>query len=47
MRIADIASAPVYVTNPEQPLAVAAHEMRARGVGALVVSIRMLLGQGP
>ena len=37
MRIADIASAPVYVTNPEQPLAVAAREMRARGVGALVV----------
>jgi CBS domain-containing protein len=37
MRIADIASAPVYITHPEQPLAAAAREMRARGVGALVV----------
>ena len=37
MRIADMASAPVYITHPEQPLAVAAREMRARGVGALVV----------
>jgi CBS domain-containing protein len=37
MRIAEIASAPVFVAYPEQPLAAAAHEMRTHGVGALVV----------
>jgi CBS domain-containing protein len=37
MSIAEIASAPVYIAHPEQPLAAAAREMRVRGVGALVV----------
>jgi CBS domain-containing protein len=37
MRILEIASAPVFVAHPEQALAVAAREMRTRGVGALVV----------
>jgi CBS domain-containing protein len=37
MKILEIASAPVFVAHPEQPLAAAAQEMRARGVGALVV----------
>ena len=37
MSIAEISSAPVYVTTADQPLAAAAREMCARGVGALVV----------
>ncbi len=37
MRIVEIASAPVLVAYPGQPLAVAAREMRAHGIGALVV----------
>lgn len=37
MRIADIASTPVRVAHPREPLAAAAGEMRRHGVGALVV----------
>jgi CBS domain-containing protein len=37
MRIQEIASAPVFVAYPDQPLAQAAREMRSHGVGALVV----------
>ena len=37
MRIRDIASAPVVVAYPDQPLAQAAREMRSYGIGALVV----------
>jgi len=37
MKILEIASTPVFVAHPEQPLAAAAREMRTRGVGALVV----------
>ena len=37
MRIAEICSGPVFVAYPDQALAAAAREMRAHGVGALVV----------
>src|SRR6516164_8554329 len=37
MRIAEICSSPVFVAYPDQALAVAAREMRAHEVGALVV----------
>jgi CBS domain-containing protein len=37
MRIAEICSSPVFVAHPDQALAVAAREMRAQDVGALVV----------
>jgi len=37
MRIAEICSSPVFVAYPDQALAVAAAEMRAQDVGALVV----------
>jgi CBS domain-containing protein len=37
MKILEIASAPVFVAHPGEPLAAAAREMRARDVGALVV----------
>jgi CBS domain-containing protein len=37
MKVLELASAPVFVAYPEQPLAVAAREMRTRGVGALVI----------
>jgi CBS domain-containing protein len=47
MRIMEIASAPVFVAHPEQSLAVAAREMRTRGVGALVVVDPRASGQRP
>ena len=37
MRIREIASAPVFVAHPDQPLAQAAREMRIHEIGALVV----------
>lgn len=37
MKIAEICSSPVFVAYPDQALAAAAREMRARNVGALVV----------
>lgn len=37
MKIVEIASAPVFVAYPQQPLAAAAQEMRSHQVGALVV----------
>ncbi len=37
MKIAEICSTPAFVAYPDQALAVAAREMRARDVGALVV----------
>lgn len=37
MKIAELASAPVFVAYPEQPLAAAAREMRTHQIGALVV----------
>jgi CBS domain-containing protein len=37
MSIAEISSAPVYVAFADEPLAAAARQMCARGVGALVV----------
>ena len=36
MRTVEICSSPVFVAYPDQALAVAAREMRAREVGALV-----------
>jgi CBS domain-containing protein len=47
MKILEIASAPVLVAHPGQPLAAAAREMRARGVGALVVVDPRATGQRP
>jgi CBS domain-containing protein len=37
MKILEIASAPVFVAHPDQPLAQAAREMRSHGVGVLIV----------
>ncbi len=37
MKIAEICSSPAFVAYPEQALATAAREMRARDIGALVV----------
>lgn len=37
MKILEIASAPVFVAHPGQPLAAAARQMHTHGVGALVV----------
>lgn len=39
MRIVEICSSPVFVAYPDQALAAAAREMRAREVGALVVVV--------
>jgi CBS domain-containing protein len=47
MKILEMASAPVFVAYPEQPLAVAAQEMRTRGIGALVVVERRASAQRP
>ena len=40
MRIGELCKSPVFVAYPDQALAVAAREMRARDVGALVVVAR-------
>ena len=37
MRIVEICSSPVFVADPDQALAAAARDMRARQIGALVV----------
>ena len=47
MRLAEICSSPVFTAYPEQPLAVAAREMRAREVGALVVVAQGVEPQRP
>lgn len=47
MRIAEVCSSPVFVAYPDQALAVAAREMRAHDVGALVVVVRGDTQRGP